>query len=489
MRSSVKRSPCKASASLLFNNLAANGKNLAFVHNREVIIAQDSAVTSGSTGSTLRVVEKENGVVQQVRWVMQPDCNVELLVIASTRSLQFHSPDGKRLLHTVPTPQGPPGQPHFFRGIGGCGSHVFAGCSTGELCRVQLQGPTSFGGSAMLKENRGGPITDVAAASNGATNLVASADGTGQLVVLAVGPDGSCAREMEFEFDAASLCTAVRMRRGVLLTAHASGQVRLYDLANKCIMAQIAAHARWINALEVHPARDMFATASEDATISVWRLPEGGARRCPNRACRAHPTEPERSSPNRASARGRRRLGRAHEARRADPCGRLHADRHRLLRRPPREPEPQPSPRRPSELSFPSPCPFPPFRSPDARSAAAPRCGPCTPTHRPRTPGPTLTRFCSAAQQARARSTSPPPRTTSTASWRGRSSERPRAATAISTERAAVAGAGPRLRAGIGDYRRLRDDDDENITVGRAPGRPGGRGRAHGRSSVGVSTF
>ena len=27
----------------------------------------------------------------------------------------------------------------------------------------------------------------------------------------------------------------------------------------------------------VHPARDMFATASEDATIGVWRLPEGGA--------------------------------------------------------------------------------------------------------------------------------------------------------------------------------------------------------------------
>ena len=38
---------------------------------------------------------------------------------------------------------------------------------------------------------------------------------------------------------------------------------------------QIAAHARWVNALEVHPSRDVMATAAEDCTVSVWKLPSG----------------------------------------------------------------------------------------------------------------------------------------------------------------------------------------------------------------------
>lgn len=54
------------------------------------------------------------------------------------------------------------------------------------------------------------------------------------------------------------------------------GQVRIYDVGACVLCGSIAAHARWINALEVHPAReDLFATASEDTTIGVWRcLPD-----------------------------------------------------------------------------------------------------------------------------------------------------------------------------------------------------------------------
>ena len=41
------------------------------------------------------------------------------------------------------------------------------------------------------------------------------------------------------------------------------------------LSASIAAHARGINALEVHPLRDdLFVTASEDTTIGVWKCDE-----------------------------------------------------------------------------------------------------------------------------------------------------------------------------------------------------------------------
>jgi len=59
-----------------------------------------------------------------------------------------------------------------------------------------------------------------------------------------------------------------------LLSAYCTGQVRIHDVLSKALMVQIAAHARWINALDVHPTKDVMATAAEDCTVSVWRLPE-----------------------------------------------------------------------------------------------------------------------------------------------------------------------------------------------------------------------
>jgi len=76
-----------------------------------------------------------------------------------------------------------------------------------------------------------------------------------------------------------SLCTSLRMRGVRLFCAHSTGQVRVYDLVSCTICGSISAHARWINALEVHPTRDdIFATASEDTTIGVWRMDEQSGR-------------------------------------------------------------------------------------------------------------------------------------------------------------------------------------------------------------------
>jgi len=59
----------------------------------------------------------------------------------------------------------------------------------------------------------------------------------------------------------------------------ASSQVRVYDLTSCTLCASLAAHARWINALEVHPSRDdLFVTASEDTTLGVWKCSEPDGR-------------------------------------------------------------------------------------------------------------------------------------------------------------------------------------------------------------------
>ena len=59
-----------------------------------------------------------------------------------------------------------------------------------------------------------------------------------------------------------------------LYAAYTTGHVRVHDLVSCTLSLSIAAHARTINALEVHPYRETFVTVSEDTTLGVWSLAE-----------------------------------------------------------------------------------------------------------------------------------------------------------------------------------------------------------------------
>ena len=47
------------------------------------------------------------------------------------------------------------------------------------------------------------------------------------------------------------------------------------DLVSCAQVIQIAAHARWVNAIEVHPDGALFASASEDTTVQLWHMSDG----------------------------------------------------------------------------------------------------------------------------------------------------------------------------------------------------------------------
>ena len=65
--------------------------------------------------------------------------------------------------------------------------------------------------------------------------------------------DESWERIAEFPSQPGAMCTALRFAGSKLLAAFSTGHVRVYDvsLAGCSLCAQINAHARWINALEV----------------------------------------------------------------------------------------------------------------------------------------------------------------------------------------------------------------------------------------------
>lgn len=68
------------------------------------------------------------------------------------------------------------------------------------------------------------------------------------------------------------------MRGAFLYCGYSTGHVRIFDLGSCTQCVQIAAHSRWINALEVHPNGATFATVSEDTTLNVWEFQEPGPK-------------------------------------------------------------------------------------------------------------------------------------------------------------------------------------------------------------------
>ena len=130
-----------APASQLFNNLSANGKLVAYISGREVVVVPDVSVTSNSASpSIVKVQDKDSALIQQIRFISPPDVPVELLAIASFRSLQLFSADGKKLLHSVPLASSSGEDRPYFQGLAGCRSHVYAGSSTGDIYRVAVTG-------------------------------------------------------------------------------------------------------------------------------------------------------------------------------------------------------------------------------------------------------------------------------------------------------------------------------------------------------------
>ena len=89
------------SASLLFSNLASNGKHVGYAAYSSAVVVPDQLVARGGNGVSQAVnIEAEDGaMIQQMRWVQLQ--MHEFLVLATTKNLMIYSPDGGRLIHVV----------------------------------------------------------------------------------------------------------------------------------------------------------------------------------------------------------------------------------------------------------------------------------------------------------------------------------------------------------------------------------------------------
>jgi WD40 repeat protein len=258
---------CKASASLLPNNLTVSKSFIAYAHSRvdqseiHIIKNTDSALSASRpmTGSIakLQMPRKTNSTngIAALRYIHIEDQEM-LVVLLCDRSLLLYDAASYKFVASGDT------KSDDVSGIASDGTRLFVGTAGG----VQV-----FDKALRKQQNlttaSGGAICDLDC-SNG---TLAAGDENGTVTVW-TGNNGEYQHTQTFETKAQSAVTCLRVSKdGMIVVGYASGHIRLYD--NKRIFLEVAAHTRAVTALSLEPkAHTQFVTVSEDTHLNVWSL-------------------------------------------------------------------------------------------------------------------------------------------------------------------------------------------------------------------------
>ena len=275
---------------MLLNNLTGNGRQLAFIHYTEIVCIKDSSILeSAKQPICLKLADTLGAQFRSLRFVKAPN---EMLLAASDRAINFYSTEPFTLLHSVPlenllqtnTKFG------FLQGLSALcfedaskDSIVFAGTSDGSIVQIPVKAD-DFGSVKVVPNVFSGYVLDLDChPNNGSHVLVASGSldvpgsACGIVKIFTVDWTGCIDTQHTIKLDSEGLCTCVRVRDVMLFCACSNGALRVFHLETAAAIATISAHARCINAMEIHPVKSIIATASEDSTIGVFNFSESGS--------------------------------------------------------------------------------------------------------------------------------------------------------------------------------------------------------------------
>lgn len=69
-------------------------------------------------------------------------------------------------------------------------------------------------------------------------------------------------------------CTAIAARDDSIVAGFSSGHIRVYSFFQREILVEVAAHARCITGLCMHPNLFLAASCSDDQNMHVWSIPD-----------------------------------------------------------------------------------------------------------------------------------------------------------------------------------------------------------------------
>lgn len=283
---------CDLSASLVANNLASNGKLLAYVSQARVPILAEEHLTSAPVAT----LQAPNDVpVMQCAWC-QFGQGPSYLVLAMRTGVQVWGADGKRMFLWAPlapliakeAAAGPPDPDQHAVGIASFsvnGAHrLCVGTSVGTVLvfghdTAQVKFAHAHSVRAKPVDVAEPAVTALAAApspNHQSRVLLARADGSGAVQLWTTSDGQAFEPGPRLSADGLS-CTGVCVRDDVVACAFSNGELRLHAGDSGALLAQVAAHARAINALSLHPTRWQLAAAAEDTYVSVWAITLTGA--------------------------------------------------------------------------------------------------------------------------------------------------------------------------------------------------------------------
>jgi len=162
------------------------------------------------------------------------------------------------------------GRTDFFRGIAAVSGKLCVGCSTGIILVLE----ESHGSLNLVTrlEASEKASSSISALFGGKTDTLLSGDSNGN---VSVWNGTSLAEETTFASrGSGSPCMSVVGRGQIVIGAFASGHIRIFSRTTERIVAEIAAHARCITGLALHPTKGIYASVGEDAVLNVFAIPQ-----------------------------------------------------------------------------------------------------------------------------------------------------------------------------------------------------------------------
>uniref|UniRef100_UPI00358E0F00 WD repeat-containing protein 54 isoform X2 n=1 Tax=Myxine glutinosa TaxID=7769 RepID=UPI00358E0F00 len=285
----VQSVPLRHSASALASNLAVlrppapEPCSLAVVHGRGIsLLGLSSESEPGGHIRSQRLLQcKEGGatadstLILQARWCVL--LSRVILVVTSRRGIQMYEEDGSAMLYWQALEQ--PGALNtkvvFARGVAAvAGLYICVGVSSG--CVLVFNIPPRGTNITLCNElhQHSDAISSISGETLGdleSTVDMVSADDGGVICTWKSGEDFTLMHKLP---PYGCACTSVVMWRGIVAAAYGTGQIRVYDGTTGMLHADIDAHARWINSLDIAPATGLVLSGSEDSFVRIWKIGE-----------------------------------------------------------------------------------------------------------------------------------------------------------------------------------------------------------------------
>ncbi|CAL8105205.1 unnamed protein product [Orchesella dallaii] len=219
-------------------------------------------------------------IIFRAKWVSLPKpYSVKLLVLCTNLATYFYNEMGSKQIFKFEYEGDDADLSRCCRTIGATKANILLGSERGELHVFSYEPRKgNIVPSRTLKLSTE-PIAELCARRNG---LLVVGSPSGALSVWTIS-QGDPLKLTEYVLCKPETITSIVLWSPYAIVAYGSGIIRMFNLFEKAIVAQIFAHSRWISCMDVCTSANLLLTMGEDDEARIWSLRrrQNGEQRSP----------------------------------------------------------------------------------------------------------------------------------------------------------------------------------------------------------------